>query len=344
MGDSYAAGIGAGRQIQYFDDFCFRYNQSYPRDLNNGLEPKPQKVNYVACSGEKFNKIIDNQFLDRPSTFGRPAWGDKPHFVTLTMGGNDIGFRELVTVCVYSIRIFTLADCEKVIKNAQMVVKSPDFVRGAKDVINKALAKGNAQVGPSFKVFVTGYAQFFNEQTTQCNDISFKPKYSLLKAQKLTIERRQALNKIARDLNSALQTAVEQAKIVHPDRVFYVDYDAQFEGHRFCDRTEPNPKDPETWFFNLESNDAATGEFLNSIPKIHRVMSGLSNDSISGRDYLQLITNAAGDDLEKRENGVSVYRVFHPKSVGHRTIERILRSTILSTRGSISSNSRVATT
>ena len=274
MGDSYAAGIGAGRMIQFFDETCFRYDEAYPVVLDGHLQPQPSRFNFVACSGDKFPAILQNQFRDQPSSIGRPNWGDKPEFVTLSMGGNDIGFKELVSVCVYSLRIFTLKDCAEVIADSQRRVNSPDFVRDASNVIITALRKGTSRVRLNFKVYVTGYAQFFNEQTPQCNNVSFKPSWSPFPRQYLTTAKRQTLNKIARDLNASLKNAVMAASVGAPDRVFFVDYDTQFNGHRFCDREERNPNDPNTWFFTFGSNEAAIGGFLNSIPRIHDLMSG----------------------------------------------------------------------
>lgn len=102
---------------------------------------------------------------------------------------------------------------------------------------------------------------------------------------------------IARKLNTALRTAVRTASIHSPNRVFFVDYDEQFNGHRFCDREEPNPKDPNTWFLTYGSNAAATENFLNSIPRIRSLLSGQSNRTVAEREYLQLIREAANGDL-----------------------------------------------
>jgi hypothetical protein len=331
MGDSYAAGIGAGRLI-HFDQGCFRYDEAYPVVLDGELQPHPSRFNFVACSGDKFPTILEKQFRDAPSTRTRPNWGDKPEFVTLSMGGNDIGFKELVSTCIYSIPI-TLRDCDQIIADSMKRVHSPEFVRDASGVIITALLKGTARVGQDFKVYVTGYAQFFNEQTTQCNHVSFRPPWSqFLPKQYLTIERRQRLNLIARELNLALKTAVMTASVGAPNRVFFVDYDAQFNGHRFCDRHEPNPEDPNTWFLTYGSDEAAIGDFLNSIPRIHSLLSGQSNNTLSESEFYQLISEAAEGDPTKVILGAGAVQIFHPKPVGHQVIAEQLRLAILATR------------
>lgn len=330
MGDSYATGIGAGRLI-HFDQGCFRYDEAYPVVLDGQLQPHPSRFNFVACSGDKFPTIVEKQFRDAPSTLARPNWGDKPEFVTLSMGGNDIGFKELVASCIYSIPI-TLRDCDQVIADSMQSLLSPDFVGDASGVIITALLKGTARVGQDFKVYVTGYAQFFNEQTTQCNHISFRPSWVRRAKQYLTIERRQRLNLIARELNLALKTAVMTASVGAPNRVFFVDYDAQFNGHRFCDRDEPNPGDPDTWFLTYGSDEAAIGDFLNSIPRIHSLLSGQSNDTLGESEFYQLISEAAEGDPTKVILGAGAVRIFHPKPIAHRVIAEQLRLAILATR------------
>ncbi|KAL8896606.1 MAG: hypothetical protein Q9207_007639 [Kuettlingeria erythrocarpa] len=248
------------------------------------------------------------------------------------MGGNDIGFKELVAICIYSFPIKPFKDCAQVIAYSQGRVKSDDLINGAKNVITAALAKGASRGVPDFKVYVTGYAQFFNEQTPQCNRVSFRPKWlPLARKEYLTMEKRRALNAIARDLNAALATAVERASMDAPNRVFFVDYDEQFEGHRFCDRDEPNPQDPDTWFFAFGSNEASVGRFLHSIPQIDRLLSGQTNETMTYDDFFRVVSEAAGGNREKSENGVGTFRIFHPKLAGHVAIERVLRQVVMIT-------------
>ena len=61
------------------------------------------------------------------------------------------------------------------------------------------------------------------------------------------------MNGLALALNQALQDAVSSFDTSL--NVHYVDYDARFEGHRFCDREEPSPDNPDTWFFNWSTKE-----------------------------------------------------------------------------------------
>ena len=327
MGDSYASGIGAGTSFLSYDYTCYRYNGAYGPQVQDALNPKPPKFNDVACSAEMFDQIIANQFADTSKEFGiRPAWGDKPDFISISMGGNDIEFVPLVTRCVYNSRVFTRKSCNETITDSQSKVHSSAFIDGAGRVINKAISEANKrQVGPSFKVFVLGYSQFFNEETTQCNDATLPRPVGT--GAKLTADLRRTLNGLARDLNAALLTAAQRFNTT--GQVFFVDWESKFVGHRFCDRTEPNPQDPLTWFFTFYSDDEQTEAFFKSIPRLYDLFTDKSNDPVTEQEYLKLIGDAAGNDQTKLSIGVDWFRVFHPKSIGHSAIRDVLQDAVV---------------
>ena len=332
MGDSYASGIGAGSWISVLDSLCYRYDQSYPVDLNNQLQVASDKFNFVACSGESFPDILRNQFLDsaRYVPSYRPPWGQNPEFVTLSMGGNDIGIRDLVSVCIYNITLFTSKDCETIIQDSQASLQNPVFQQGAQAVIRTALQKGTERVGKSFKVFVAGYAQFFNETTTQCNDVVFQIGSGTNK-QYLTQDRRQKFNQLARGLSDGLNTAVQTVSPAFPGQVFYVDIDAAYQTHRFCDREEPNPADPDTWFFNYGSPDEdeeGLENFLASLASVQAELRQADNSTV-----YDIVGEVAGNDTVKKVEGAFLFRVFHPKPAGHVVIKDAVQNTRIAAVG-----------
>ena len=340
MGDSYASGIGAGSLPPRGTDpdLCFRCSNAYPEILQSGpgsLQPNPDKLNFVACSGAKFKEIFDHQLRDADMP-GRPTWGQRPEFVTLTMGGNDVGILPLVLTCIYSIPILARG-CEAVIQRGFDILESEDFKLGILAVIFAVQEKGREKYGPDFHIFVTGYAQLFNSDTVQCDDVTFKLPGVMLPAQYLTRARRKRMNDLAVSLNRAIETIVLEK--LNPKEVTFVNYDALFEGHRFCDRDEPNPNDDETWFFargttsdptnqvtsrsegrsTKDNGSAAGGSFL------HRRSPGLSDaqdlDLLSSRNPSNdtvAVTGGATQDLNAAFS--DYWRVFHPKSRGHQAI------------------------
>ena len=163
MGDSYASGVGAGEQPEDDTNRCFRFPNAYPAVMQSGpgsLQPNPQKWNNVACSGNTASQILDKEFLDQPEDDGkngqRPAWGDKPEFVTLTMGGNDIGILNLISTCILSFKLWG-KNCEEVIQEGMSIAQSDELKANFTAVIEKAYTKGRStSVGVQFQVFVTG--------------------------------------------------------------------------------------------------------------------------------------------------------------------------------------------
>ncbi|KAI4270768.1 MAG: hypothetical protein L6R38_007018 [Xanthoria sp. 2 TBL-2021] len=334
MGDSYASGVGAGPQPPDDTNRCFRFPNSYPAVLQKGegaLDPTPEKWNNVACSGNTFDQILDNEFLDEPKDDGkngiRPVWGDAPEFVTLTMGGNDVGILNLVATCIYSFKPVGQG-CDQIIKNGHDTLEKPEFAANAKKVIQKALDRGRGtSVGEKFAVFVSGYAQFFNQTTEQCDKVTFEPKWDTIKAEYLTRERRKDMNNLALALNKVLRDAAES--FTEDQHVHYVDIDAVYNGHRFCDRDEPAPDDPETWFFNwYTKDDPRVASFFQNMAFLKATQEGGDTGIHTDADYINALYDAAGDDPEALSFLSDAVRVFHPTTKGHQGIRDAFKKAI----------------
>lgn len=334
MGDSYASGVGAGPQPEDQKNRCFRFPNAYPNLAQDALDPKPAKYQHVACSGNTFDQIKDHELLDQPQDDGkngiRPAWGEAPAFVTITMGGNDIGILNLIVTCILSFKLWG-QNCEQVIQSGHDIIDSQKFKDDLDGLIKAIIDKGRGtSVGDKFKVFVVGYAQFFNQQTTQCNDISFEPNWNPLPQQKLTIERRTAMNGLALDLNKALAAAVEKVKT---QGVFWVDYDSDFETHRFCDREEPSPDDPETYFFNYYTKDdpkqATAQKLFESLPSYQAAVNNSTENVLhTDEDFINALADAAGDDPAAQSVLSDTVRMFHPSTAGHEKIQQVVIAAI----------------
>ena len=331
MGDSYASGVGAGPQPADDTNRCFRFPNAYPRVIQeSGLDPKPDTFNNVACSGNTFDQIKDKELLDKPQDDGkngrRPAWGKAPEFVTITMGGNDIGILNLIATCILSFKLWGM-DCEEVIQYGHTTIESQKFKDDLNDLIDAIIKKGRGTpVGDKFKVFVVGYAQFFNQKTTQCNDVDFKPPWNPMPAQKLTVERRTAMNGLALALNKALASAVDRVK---DKNVYWVDYDDDFETHRFCDRDEPKPDDPETYFFNYYTKEDPKMEkakqVFEKIPAYKTTSEGSKENVFkTDADFINALADAAEGDPEAESVLSDTVRMFHPSTRGHDKIKEIV--------------------
>ena len=334
MGDSYAAGIGAGAsQASYL---CFRFDGAYGNLLQNALEPRPAIFNWPACCGDTFEKMIDYQFVETTSWTrpGRGVWGESPSVVTLSLGGNDIGFKELVTRCIYGIPGFTWIwnSCADVIAESQKRVNDPSFLdNGVFNVIAKALSVASEREIPNFKLYVLGYAQFFNATTTQCNDVHGLPAPSSLALQEpsyLTEDLRNSLNQIALDLNTGIQAAVLRAATLAPGQVIYVPIDDLYNGHRFCDRTEPNSQDPDTWFLTYDTDPptATNAQALASaVPALVTNPTTNGGTARNASEFLDYFGTLPSSNNSQALDGIAdLAKVFHPKAAGHAAIQQRL--------------------
>lgn len=92
LGDSYASGAG----LSSVDDAgCDRTGESYPAVLAGAVKAKSFKN--VTCSGATTAEMAKAQGTNPAQLSALSADTD---LVTLTIGGNDIGFTEIITNCV----------------------------------------------------------------------------------------------------------------------------------------------------------------------------------------------------------------------------------------------------
>ncbi len=105
-----------------------------------------------------------------------------------------------------------------------------------------------------FLLNVVGYSRFFDNSTTDCDNYSF----GFSSSGKLTQKLRGEMNDLVVELNGKIREAVNLASTAQGyESVRYVDADAGFSTHRFCEpgQTEPQ-RDDGTWFFLLFGGDS----------------------------------------------------------------------------------------
>ena len=97
------------------------------------------------------------------------------------------------------------------------------------------------QDGPSFMVFVMGYAQFWNQVDTGCDSCSFavfanyrNTPGSGSPAPDMATTLRAGINTLILNVNSAIQNVIST---MNNPKLVYVDIDDSFEGHRWCEPT-----------------------------------------------------------------------------------------------------------
>lgn len=237
-GDSYGAGIGAG---EVKDSGCSRYDGSWQWLIRKDPIFINAKFDWVSCSGATSQDVLKNQ-VDTINN---------PDVALLNIGGNDAKLADLLNDCVYN--FFLLRRCSDTIEISQDATSK--LQKDLEDLLSNMLVKIPNE---NSKIFVPGYATFFNPDTTQCNEVTFDYRQREdSNAPKLAKEQR----KIYNDLTVAVNTAVEQATLTYPDRVVYIDIDKDFTDAkgRFCADgvTEPDLNRKETLFFNYYQNQSA---------------------------------------------------------------------------------------
>ncbi|MFD7616933.1 SGNH/GDSL hydrolase family protein [Streptomyces sp. NPDC059802] len=90
LGDSYSSGVGAGSYLSDSGD-CRRSTNAYPYLW--AAANSPSSFDFVACSGATTSSVAGTQLGALNSSTG---------LVSVTAGGNDVGFADVMQDCVLS--------------------------------------------------------------------------------------------------------------------------------------------------------------------------------------------------------------------------------------------------
>lgn len=250
LGDSYSTGIGiatsaSGTEYSYhpwrwnFDsseklsvpdslptDNCYRTTQGYPRlitasDASIGLAD----ADFVACQGDMMadiagKSIITNDARKRghesnPAQINRLT--SDTDLVTLTIGGNDIGFGKVGEACVLGGK----GGCKTQIDAAKAIVVNASFVGDLKLVYREILKKA-----PNAKVYVLGYPNPVRSDSSRT--CLWSPIDGVF-----TVD---GIYDLVEGLNGAIGKAVRE---IADKRLVYVDVnsaDSQFSAHTLCSK------------------------------------------------------------------------------------------------------------
>lgn len=144
MGDSYSSGNGT--YAADLDASCYRSTYAYPHLV--GLQRPDTDLTFVACQGATTDDIISGQ--DR-------SLDADTDYVTLTIGGNDIGFADLIVNCAG----WLSPNCQAAVDEANGKIENE--LPGKLDKAYAAITEGAPNVE---EVVVLGYARFFGEDVS----------------------------------------------------------------------------------------------------------------------------------------------------------------------------------
>ncbi|MFF0945236.1 SGNH/GDSL hydrolase family protein [Kocuria sp. CPCC 205300] len=195
LGDSYSAAIGTGGVVESPPGSgCY---QGDGPDHVSALDAK-KRVDLLldaACAGATTSGI--RQVVSSPAVTAALA---EAELVTLTLGGNDVGWIEIIRACSLQ---GSAPVCDGLIADAPQRIEAAAASAGETVAAVDARTRG--------QVVVLGYPELFSED----------PKSPLISAQ-----RAEQLNDLTEELNDALEEAVEQ-----DDAAEFVDVAPRFEGH-----------------------------------------------------------------------------------------------------------------
>lgn len=159
IGDSYSAGIGCGWRFDG-DSACARYNFSWPNIINNDerMGNTSRDFQFLACSGATSPEILENQVSQI---------NEGVQVITVTAGGNDAGFADVLKACIFAWNYFT--DCQLALGNADDIIASGEFNSSITSLLSAMIPK----LGDNGRIYYVGYAPFFDAESTQCNDVSW---------------------------------------------------------------------------------------------------------------------------------------------------------------------------
>jgi len=107
LGDSYSSGVGAGNYLSNSGD-CRRSTNSYPYLW--AAANSPSSFAFVACSGATTSSVASTQL---------GALSSSTSLVSVTAGGNDVGFANVMQDCVLSSEAACLSSVNSAVSQVQ---------------------------------------------------------------------------------------------------------------------------------------------------------------------------------------------------------------------------------
>ncbi len=139
LGDSYSSGVGAGSYVSSSGD-CKRSTKAYPYLW--AAAHSPSTFAFTACSGARTGDVLANQLA---------PLGSATDLVSISIGGNDAGFADVMTTCVLQ----SESTCVARINTARAYVDST--LPGQLDTVYDAISSQ----APAAHVVVLGYPRFY---------------------------------------------------------------------------------------------------------------------------------------------------------------------------------------
>ena len=369
LGDSWASGVSFdGKNTDYDNNTngCLRWKNSYGplMEADTTWTTNPQTFHFAACSGAFLDHIELNPQDTKPEM--NPPQMDQvgnPMMLTYQAGGNNCGFGEAVSKCLYPFPGLLGYDKPYPDPNGacfQAVNKSNTYINNMRTndddseephglyldefrTIQAVLLKDAVKNNPDFKLYVLGYAHFFNLGTNYCDNLSFAPgvkadpnglgeiagssaeALGLLETNyhppNVTNQLRTDFNDATTRVNNVIRKAVND---VNDPRVKFIDVSPAFNGHRFCENSHSAldqwfNTDVWLWNLNFPSQDPPANP-----PSLSEAF--IINGTMPGSFGIASINGTVGIESGSVGGIPWAMRPFHPKIGGTSAIAEYIKA------------------
>lgn len=256
IGDSYTSGDGDYVTLSGDpNQACRRTASSYPYQFLKTYGTRLNSFNFPACSGADTDGVtsqidsgsISSSFPQINYDFGTPD------LVSVTAGGdNNEIFTDTITACVVQLLFkpptdpVYLQNCENNLTAAANTISN---IQSKLEAVYADAKTRNLLSGQQRSIFVLGYAQFYNlNSTVDACDQVFDFKVPSLGPTGIASQ----INALVLSMNDMIKKAAASQGVT------YVDIDQSFIGHRICDVPDNNvtsvvefQKSLKQYFFNM---------------------------------------------------------------------------------------------
>lgn len=228
MGDSFTSGEGAFHYEPQTDvqekNLCHLSRKSYPYLLD--MQFSLEAFNSVACSGARIDNITKRsqtrQTITDPAQFYTPGYkpqlqyirdhDQKPNIITLSVGGNDIGFTDKIKHCVTR-----PSDCFDSYEDRLEIAQEIDKQQPR---LQEMFKQVKTAVSPDAKIYIIGYPSVINDTSNECG---------------INVRLSKKERKLANDITSYLNQTIKY--VASKEHLPYIDIEDALVGSRLCETT-----------------------------------------------------------------------------------------------------------
>lgn len=241
MGDSYSSGLGAGNyNYNTYDPWdnaaCKRSTSSYSFGVAREQSWSGPKL--VACAGAVTDDIF-NWANEMPQSDHLNGDTEK---VTITIGGNDLKFDEVLRACSSSANApgYGCSSDSTVVNKATSrlaaLAGTGETPQGQREIHSiEAVLNKIAEQAPNADIYIGGYPKLFGSNSANYTQDTNAPGgyRCTMPGTSFAYEDTQWMNQIAADLNGTIKTAVDKVKLTGVKATYAPPI--FFNGHGHCD-------------------------------------------------------------------------------------------------------------